>query len=397
VVAVPARPLPRLDPRRIGDPAVLRRARLDDLAPTEAWTIDASNRELQYATHGIFRFFGKFPPPIAAHLIDRYSAPGDLVLDPMVGSGTTAVEALLAGRRAEVSDVSPLSVLLSRAKTTRVEARFAVAALDRIRSAPDVDPGPLAGLRNPAHWFLPETIRGLARIRSAIEAVEEPRVRELLLTALLAIVRRASRATTQQGRLFLDEKTALPDPWPAFERKARQAIAAVDALPDAWRADVRLASAMEEGEGASAPLCILHPPYFNNYKYSAVSSLELAWMGVDPAAVRRGEVREAFKVGGIENARRYVSDMLAVLASCAQRVCRGGRLALMIGDATFRGEYLPLTREIVDGARDSGLDPELVAVRVPKFTEASWVASQRRTKARIGVSLHDFVVVMRRA
>ena len=71
-------------------------------------------------------------------------------------------------------------------------------------------------------------------------------------------------------------------------------------------------------------------------------------MGVDPKDVRRGEVREAFKVGGLENARRYVSDMLAVLASCAGRVHRRGRVALMVGDATFRGEYLPLTRELVE-------------------------------------------------
>ena len=378
------------------DPVVLARARLDDVAPTESWSIGASNRELQYATHGIYRFFGKFPPPIAAELVRRYTATGDLVIDPMAGSGTTAVEALLAGRCTEVSDVSPLSVLLSRVKTTRVDATVAAAALERIRSAPAVEPGPLAGLKNPTHWFLPETIRGLARIRSAVAALEEPQVRELLLVALLAIVRRASRATTQQGRLFLDAETALPDPWPAFEKKARHAIAAVDALPESWRADVRLASAMEPGEGALAPLCILHPPYFNNYKYSSVSSLELAWMGVDHSEIRRREVREAFKVGGIENARRYVADMLAVLAICARRVQLGGRVALMIGDATFRGEYLPLTRELVDGARDFGLEPELVAVRVPKFTEASWVASQRRTKGRIGVSLHDFVVVLRR-
>jgi hypothetical protein len=370
------------------------RAGLDAIAPCEAWTLAATNRELQYATHGLFRFFGKFPPPIAAHLIAAYTRPGDLVIDPMVGSGTTAVEALLAGRRARVSDVSPLSVLLSRVKTTHVDA---AEALERVRAWRGKSAeATLVGLRNPTHWFLPETIASLARIRSAIGSLEEGPARSLLMVAFLAIVRRASRATTQQGRLFLDAETALPDAWPAFETKAIQAIAAVRALPPDWHADVRLAPATRASEGETAPLCIVHPPYFNNYKYSSVSSLELAWMGVDAKEVRRSEVREAFKVGGVQNARRYVSDMLAVLASCAQRVHHGGRVALMVGDATFRGEYLPLTRELVDGARDFGLEPELVAVRVPKFTEASWVASQRRTKGRIGVSLHDFVVVLRR-
>jgi hypothetical protein len=373
---------------------LLSRARLDDIAPCEAWTLAATNRELQYATHGLFRFFGKFPPPIATHLIAAYTRPGDLVIDPMVGSGTTAVEALLAGRRARVSDVSPLSVLLSRVKTTHVDAAAALEAVRAWRGeSGDVS---LVGLRNPTHWFLPETVASLARIRSAICSLDEGAARDLLMVAFLAIVRRASRATTQQGRLFLDAETALPDAWPVFEAKATRAIAATCALPPQWHADVHLAAATSAPVGESAPLCIVHPPYFNNYKYSSVSSLELAWMGVDSKDVRRGEIREAFKVGGLDNARRYVSDMLAVLASCAGRVRRGGRVALMIGDATFRGAYLPLTRELVDGARAFGLEPETLAVRVPKFTEASWVASQRRTKGRIGVSLHDFVVVLRR-
>ncbi len=395
VATLPPPSRPTVDVDAVGDPSVLARARLDGIAPCEAWSVRASNRELQYATHGLFRFFGKFPPPIAAHLIEAYTAPGDLIVDPMVGSGTTAVEALLAGRRAQVSDVSPLSVLLSRVKTTRVDD--ATQALDRVRAAPAGESFELVGLRNPGHWFLPETMAGLARIRSGIETLPAGSARDLLLVAFLAIVRRASRATTQQGRLFLDAATALPDPWPAFEAKAKQAIAAVGALPHEWTADVRLASAAEVSDGEAARLCILHPPYFNNYKYSAVSSLELAWMGVDHNVVRRSEVREYFKVGGVDNVQRYVADMLAVLARCAARVPAGGRVALMVGDATFRGEYLPITRELVDGARAFGLSPELVAVRVPKFTEASWVASQRRTKGRIGVSLHDFVVVMRRS
>ncbi|WP_429413296.1 TRM11 family SAM-dependent methyltransferase [Nocardia sp. GAS34] len=42
----------------------------------------------------------KMLPAIAAHAIDLYSHPGDLVMDPMCGIGTTLVEAVHAGRRA---------------------------------------------------------------------------------------------------------------------------------------------------------------------------------------------------------------------------------------------------------------------------------------------------------
>jgi modification methylase len=42
----------------------------------------------------------KMLPAIAAHAITQYTQPGDLVIDPMCGIGTTLVEALHAGRRA---------------------------------------------------------------------------------------------------------------------------------------------------------------------------------------------------------------------------------------------------------------------------------------------------------
>jgi modification methylase len=38
------------------------------------------------------------PPDLAATLIDRYSNPGDLIVDPFAGTGTTLVEAVHAGR-----------------------------------------------------------------------------------------------------------------------------------------------------------------------------------------------------------------------------------------------------------------------------------------------------------
>ncbi|QFU86762.1 TRM11 family methyltransferase [Amycolatopsis sp. YIM 10] len=42
----------------------------------------------------------KMLPAVAAHAIRHYTRPGDLVFDPMAGSGTTLVEAIDAGRRA---------------------------------------------------------------------------------------------------------------------------------------------------------------------------------------------------------------------------------------------------------------------------------------------------------
>lgn len=48
---------------------------------------------------------GKMLPDLAAHAIATYTSPGDLVIDPMCGSGTSLVEAVRAGRDAIGVDI----------------------------------------------------------------------------------------------------------------------------------------------------------------------------------------------------------------------------------------------------------------------------------------------------
>lgn len=66
-----------------------------------------------WATHtGTYR--GNWSPFIPRNLILRYTKPGQLVLDQMMGSGTTLVECRLLGRRAIGVDVNPDAVMVSR-------------------------------------------------------------------------------------------------------------------------------------------------------------------------------------------------------------------------------------------------------------------------------------------
>ncbi len=72
----------------------------------------------KYATHGWHPFPAKFPPQLPHLFIETLSASGDTVLDPMLGSGTTLVEAQRLGRRAIGCDIDPLARLISAAKLT---------------------------------------------------------------------------------------------------------------------------------------------------------------------------------------------------------------------------------------------------------------------------------------
>jgi hypothetical protein len=379
-------------------------ARLRGLAPVEAWTVQGTSRSLAYSTHGVFRYFGKFPPPIAERLIANFSAPGDLVLDPMAGSGTTAVEALSLGRGVVVRDVSPLSLLLCRVKTTHVAWERAEGAIARVREReravrPTEHALPV-GLRNAEHWFLPETMQSLGRLRTAIEPETDRSLRELLMIAFASTVRRVSRATTEQGRLFLDHGSAQADALPTFEQRFTKYARAVAKLPSS---SGELVLSVEELDAKSTPseprrfrLAIVHPPYFNNYKYSSINALELAWLGFPPKAVRPHEIREAFKVGKPERAAAYVSDLTRALLAVEAELEDDAVLALMMGDTFIREEYVDVTRRVLtELGAGSRLTLDRVVLRVPKYTEASWVASQRRRSDRVGVTLNDFILIFR--
>src|SRR6266511_6129821 len=57
----------------------------------------------------------RMPPDLAATLINDYTRPGDLVFDPLAGSGTTLVEAVHLGRDAVGMELEPGWAALARA------------------------------------------------------------------------------------------------------------------------------------------------------------------------------------------------------------------------------------------------------------------------------------------
>jgi DNA modification methylase len=76
---------------------------------------------------------GNWSPYIPRNLILRYTAPGELVLDQMAGSGTTLVECKLLGRRAVAVDINHDAVMVAR---NRLD--FSYAPLDGDYKVPDI-------------------------------------------------------------------------------------------------------------------------------------------------------------------------------------------------------------------------------------------------------------------
>jgi len=97
-----------------------------------------NRRYLRYGPHDIHEYRGKFFPQLVRALINLCSLPpGSTVLDPMCGSGTTLVEANLAGHKTIGVDLNPLSVFIARTKCgiLRASPTTIIDEYERIRSA----------------------------------------------------------------------------------------------------------------------------------------------------------------------------------------------------------------------------------------------------------------------
>jgi len=70
-----------------------------------------------YATHGLFPYRGKFHPQLIKGILNILRVqPGDVVLDPMCGSGTLNIEASIIGIDSIGIEKSPFCVLMSKVK-----------------------------------------------------------------------------------------------------------------------------------------------------------------------------------------------------------------------------------------------------------------------------------------
>ncbi len=75
--------------------------------PTDVWALPSSNTAA--------RHYAAFPAELVRRAVAACSAPGDLVLDPFVGSGTTCVVAKSLGRRCLGVELNPDYARLARA------------------------------------------------------------------------------------------------------------------------------------------------------------------------------------------------------------------------------------------------------------------------------------------
>lgn len=165
--------------------------RLDTLLSQD---LDFHSQDSGYASHNFHSFPAKFPPQLPRKFIEGLTAPGDVVLDPMMGSGTTVLEAYLSGRHGVGFDIDPLALILTKAKVTPLNGRLVAQIGNEISERAE---RAVRERRNELekaleirwdpktrdfidYWFTPETQIDLLALITEIEQIEDVKIRAFL-------------------------------------------------------------------------------------------------------------------------------------------------------------------------------------------------------------------------
>jgi hypothetical protein len=152
---------------------------------------DLPERERTRHVHRLHPYLGKFIPQLVEVLLARYFCPGQHVLDPFAGSGTTLVQALESGLDATGVDVAAFNCLLMEVKT-RTYNPFVLeqdlrTAHARVGETPQQRPS--AYVRR---WFAPQAARELLGFRTLVDDYEHADVLRVVLTRAARSARRTT-------------------------------------------------------------------------------------------------------------------------------------------------------------------------------------------------------------
>ncbi|MBN1874933.1 MAG: hypothetical protein JXA33_11940 [Anaerolineae bacterium] len=299
----------------------------------EGW--DFPDADTQQHLHSLHPYPARFIPQIPAKAITTYTKPGDRVLDPFCGGGTTLLESILLGRPAIGVDNNAVACLVSRAKTTsytstdiaRLNDFLGQVALNQMATS-EAEVW-LPAYKNRDIWFAPAALQDLGRLRYAINQLPEP-AQGFALAVFSSIIVRASYQDSDTRYTRVDK---VYEPGSAVQWYQQKLSAAMDALREIVNvpkaaAEVHLTDGRDLPflEDASIDFLVTSPPYLNAYDYHKYHRHRLHWIGGDVKLARNWEIgkHDVFTRPNADP-QRYFDSMAACFREWARVLHPGAR------------------------------------------------------------------------
>lgn len=332
---------------------------------TDEW--DFHGVDTQPHLHSLHSYPARFIPQIPNKAITEYTLPGNIVLDPFCGGGTTLLESILLGRPAVGVDNNPVACLVSKAKTALYDQSDVdilntfYKELDIMLNDKNCVPD-IPEYESIDYWFDKRAIIELGKIRACVKTLSGNSFL-LALTVFSSIIVRVSYqdSDTRYSRKVYkyEEGTATS----LFKTKLKAAIYSVEetlSLPKE-KAEVFL----EDGRNLSfigketIDFIITSPPYLNAYDYHKYHRHRICWIDGDVGFARDNEIgkHDTFTRKGA-TPDKYFHDMGKCFDEWNKILKLGGRIMIIVGDAIVSGKPVPVADIFIEQFEKIGLGLE---------------------------------------
>ncbi len=393
--------------------------------------------------HNFHSFPAKFPPQLPRLFIDNLTDHGDIVLDPMVGSGTTLIEAALAGRIGVGFDIDPLSILISKVKATSVDpVKVEASALQVLQDAE------ISLLKAPKlqkviekrfdektkefidYWFSAETQIEIMALLVQIEKVEDGEVKDFLRLLLSSIIVTKSGGVslawdlghTRPHKLKQGQQKKYKPAIQEFEKRLLRNLQSLRDGSKNRKGFVQFGSAEHLPLTDNAvDLIVTSPPYASNaIDYMRAHNFSLVWLGMDVGYLSHlrskyigsdkvadydfkeippATTRIISRISNLDRQKgkalhRYYNEMASVLCEM-QRVLKPGKAAIVVvGSSIMRGIDTETDKCLVEIGESLNLHCAGIGVRsIDRNKRMLPTSSKVRLSSQIENRMHEEFVI----
>ncbi|HOV33204.1 MAG TPA: DNA methyltransferase [Candidatus Hydrogenedens sp.] len=326
------------------------------------------SNDASYLTHKFHTYPAKFPPQLPRTILSNYSKPGEIVLDPFVGSGTTLVEALYGGINSIGIDINPLACLISKVKTTLIEPHK-LFLIDTLKNNISQDlfywqmgkkiDNIVPEIPNIKHWFQPNVIKELSLIKKNILDLPDPDIRDLAYVAFSSIIVRVSNQESDTRFAAINKNIKDGDTINFFFDKLAESKKLMITL---WNnivdkkvktkiinIDVR---DLTQFINNSVDIIITSPPYANTYDYYLYHKFRMYWLDMDVTSVQYAEIGSRREYSSLKKGKEKWEQDLIKSFKEMKKILKIGKFAfIVIGDSVIRKEIIKAD-QLIEGLSD---------------------------------------------